>query len=187
MTNVGSVKEAKKAKVAVYTCGIEPSSTETKGTVLIENAQDLMSYSEGEEKQLMSMIKSIKDTGVSVIVYNGTCTDMAKHFLDKFGILAIKISSQHDIRRMGRAVNATPMVKLDPPTAEEVGYCSHVFVREMGLDKITIFQQDDKDATQLATIVLRGSTQNILNDVERAMGTRILFLLFMRVSRCDVK
>jgi chaperonin GroEL (HSP60 family) len=40
------------AKVAVFTCALETSATETKGTVLIESAEELLNYNEGEETML---------------------------------------------------------------------------------------------------------------------------------------
>lgn len=48
----GIVKSAKKAKVAVYTCGLDISQTETKGTVLLKNSDELLDFTRGEEKQL---------------------------------------------------------------------------------------------------------------------------------------
>lgn len=52
MSILGIVKNATKAKVAVYTCGLDISQTETKGTVLLKKAEDLLNFSRGEEKQL---------------------------------------------------------------------------------------------------------------------------------------
>lgn len=46
------VKKATKAKVAVYTCGLDISQTETKGTVLLKKADELLDFTRGEEKQL---------------------------------------------------------------------------------------------------------------------------------------
>lgn len=40
----GLIKRAEQAKVAVFACGLEMSSTETKGTVLIRTGEELMSY-----------------------------------------------------------------------------------------------------------------------------------------------
>ena len=40
----GTVKHVKDAKVAVFGCAVDTSSTETKGTVLITSAKDLESY-----------------------------------------------------------------------------------------------------------------------------------------------
>ena len=48
----GAVDEVKDAKVAIFTCPIDASSTETKSTVLLQSAQELMNYNEGEEKMI---------------------------------------------------------------------------------------------------------------------------------------
>jgi T-complex protein 1 subunit theta len=36
----------------VYTCGLDISQTETKGTVLLKKADELLNFTQGEEKQL---------------------------------------------------------------------------------------------------------------------------------------
>lgn len=46
------VKNAKRAKVAVFTCGLDIAQTETKGTVLIKNADEMLNFTTGEEKHL---------------------------------------------------------------------------------------------------------------------------------------
>jgi len=56
---VGNVKKASKAKVAVFSCGLDIAQTETKGTVLLKKAEELLDFSRGEEKQL---------EGVSLVV-----------------------------------------------------------------------------------------------------------------------
>lgn len=55
----GAIKQAKKAKVAVYTCGIDISQTETKGTVLLKNSEELLSFSRGEEIQMEKVRRCI--------------------------------------------------------------------------------------------------------------------------------
>lgn len=42
-------------------------------------------------------------------------------------------------------------------------------VREIGGRKITVFSQDLDEDTSIATILVRASTENVLNDVERAI------------------
>lgn len=48
----GIIRKATKAKVAVYTCGIDISQTETKGTVLLKNSDELLNFTTGEEKHM---------------------------------------------------------------------------------------------------------------------------------------
>jgi len=56
----GVIKKATKAKVAVYTCGLDISQTETKGTVLLKKADELLDFTRGEEKQLEGVSRLYK-------------------------------------------------------------------------------------------------------------------------------
>merc|ERR1719281_1978348 len=64
---IGVPKSKKKCKVAVYANGIEMTGTETKGTVLLENADQLMNFTKGEEAKMEEFIKGIKDAGVEFV------------------------------------------------------------------------------------------------------------------------
>jgi chaperonin GroEL (HSP60 family) len=44
-----------------------------------------------------------------------------------------------------------------------------VTVEEIGSTQVTIFRQN-KEESAVATLVVRGSTDNIMDDVERAIG-----------------
>ena len=48
----GTIKSARKAKVGVFSCPIDVSQTETKGTVLLKNAQEMVDYTKGEEERV---------------------------------------------------------------------------------------------------------------------------------------
>ena len=48
----GIIKKGTKLKVAVYTCGLDISQTETKATVLLKNAGEMLDFTKGEEKQM---------------------------------------------------------------------------------------------------------------------------------------
>jgi T-complex protein 1 subunit theta len=48
----GSVKNVSKAKVAVFTSALDIAQTETKGTVLLKNAEEMLNFTTGEEKHL---------------------------------------------------------------------------------------------------------------------------------------
>lgn len=48
----GDIKKAADAKIAVYACAVDINQTETKGTVLIKTANELLNYSKGEEDLL---------------------------------------------------------------------------------------------------------------------------------------
>lgn len=164
----GSVKKATKAKVGVFSCPIDISQTETKGTVLLHNAKEMLDFTKGEEAQLEQIVKELHDSGLRVVVAGTTVGELALHYLNRFGILVIKVLSKFELRRLCRVVGATPLARLGAPMPDEMGSIDIVETLEIGGDRVTVFRQDN-DVTRTATLILRGATQNHLEDVERAV------------------
>lgn len=166
----GLIKKARKAKVGVFSCPIDLSQTETKGTVLLKNAQEMLDFTKGEEQRLEAAIKELYDSGLRVVVAGSTVGELALHFLNRFNILIIKILSKFELRRLCRVVGASPLARLGAPMPDEMGFVDVVETTEIGGDRVTVFrQEDDSSVTRTATIVLRGATQNHLDDLERAI------------------
>ena len=164
----GCVNDVTDAKVAVYVQGFELPKTETKGTVLLQDADQFKSFSKGEEELLKEIIENLKKDGVKVVVCNGNVQDLALHFCDREGIMVIKCGSTFDLKRLCRVTNATPFINLtNESDSGRYGYCEKVSVEEIGSMKCTIFER--KESAAVTTIVVRGSTQNILDDVEQAI------------------
>lgn len=163
-----STKRAKNAKVGVFSCPIDTSQTETKGTVLLHNAKEMLDFTKGEETQLETIIKELYDSGLRVVVAGSTVGELALHYLNRFGILVIKVLSKFELRRLCRVVSATPLARLGAPMPDEMGNVDIVETLEIGGDRVTVFRQEN-DATRTATLVVRGATQNHLDDVERAI------------------
>ena len=164
----GSVKKAKQARVGVYSCPIDISQTETKGTVLLHNAKEMLDFTKGEENQLEAIIKELHDSGLRVVVAGASVGELALHYLNRFGILVVKILSKFELRRLCRVVGATPLARLGAPMPDEMGKVDIVETLEIGGDRVTVFRQEN-DATRTATLVIRGATQNHLDDIERAI------------------
>jgi len=99
-------------------------------------------------------------------------SELAIHFLEKYGILALKIMSKWELKRIARAVGATPIVKLETPKPEELGRADSVQYKEISSKFCTVFRRDE-DENKMATIVLRGSTNAMLEDTERAVDNGV--------------
>ncbi|PQE21642.1 T-complex 1 protein [Rutstroemia sp. NJR-2017a WRK4] len=164
----GSVKKATRAKVGVFSCPIDISQTETKGTVLLHNAKEMLDFTKGEENQLETAIKELYDSGLRVVVAGSTVGELAMHYLNRFGILVIRILSKFELRRLCRVVGATPLARLGAPMPDEMGNVDVVETLEIGGDRVTVFRQEN-ETTRTATLVIRGATQNHLDDIERAV------------------
>lgn len=164
----GEISSVKKAKVALYSCPVDITQTETKGTVLIKTAEELKNFSRGEENLLEEQIKALADSGATVIVSGGKFGDMTLHFMNKYNLMAVRLNSKFDLRRLAKTVNGTVLPRVTPPTVEELGYCDQVYIDELGDTSIVIFKNEGKDS-RIATIVIRGSTDNYMDDIERVI------------------
>jgi T-complex protein 1 subunit theta len=164
----GQLKRIDDAKIVVYTCPFDLTATETKGTVLINTAAELLNYSKGEEDEVQKQVDTLKEAGVNCVVSGGKFGDLYLHFLNAAGIMAVRIMSKFDLRRVCRTVNATALTRIMPPTPDQLGHCSAVHTDEVGDTEVVVFRQDAA-LGKVATIVVRGSSENVLDDIERAI------------------
>merc|ERR1711907_838720 len=61
-------------------------------------------------------------------------------------------------------------VRVGRPTAEELGSCDLVEQKELGQTQIVTFSNASGSSNSICTVVLRASSQNILEDQERAIN-----------------
>ena len=79
-----------------------------------------------------------------------------------------RIPSKFDLRRFCRATGATALVAVTAPSPEELGFAMELTVEEVGGHNCTVLRQDGETGA-IATVVLRASTDNLLDDLERAI------------------
>merc|ERR1711935_971779 len=125
-------------------------------------------YTKSEEDRFEKIIKSLAEADVRVVIASGAISETAIHFFEKYKIMAIKIMSKWELKRIARAVGATPIVKLTTPTPDELGSANEVHFKEISSQRCTVIRRDTEE-NRMATIVLRGSTTSLMDDVERAV------------------
>ena len=111
-------------------------------------------YSNSEEESLEAVIKAIADAGTKMIICGQAVGELALHFIEKYGMMIMKCPSKFELRRICRTTGAAPLVRMEPPNEGDLGYCKHVFVKEIGSTQCTIFDHE-QDNSKLATIVVR--------------------------------
>lgn len=160
--------EISKAKIACYNCPFDPQGGETKGTVLITKAEELVKYSATEETLAEKIVKAIAETGVSVVVVGGSISELCLHYLNKYNIFVLKVHSKFELARLAKTVGAQLIPKLGAPIPEEIGHADLVQVKEIGSTKVTVFEVQAVDL-RVTTILLRGATNTIMDDIERSL------------------
>lgn len=115
-------------------------------------------------------IRSIKDAGVEVVISGGAISEIGLHFLNKYRILVLKITSKFELRRVCRTVGATSIIRTGPPLPEELGYVESIQTEEISSQKLTIIKSRD---AKISTIVLRSASPNVLDELERTVDNAV--------------
>jgi len=179
----GDITSVKDAKIAVYSCPFDCMVTETKGTVLIKSADELMNFSKGEEDMMEAQVKAIQESGANVVVTGGKVADMALHYANKYNLMVVRLNSKWDLRRLCKTVGAVALPRMTAPTPEEMGHCNSVYLSEVGDTQVVVFKHEKEDGA-IATMVLRGSTDNLMDDIERAVDDAVnTFKVLVRDKR----
>jgi len=112
------------------------------------------------------------DAGYNMVASGGKFGELHLHFLNKYGVMAVRVQSKFDVRRLCSTVGAQAQTKIlvPPPGAE--GRCDEVYVDEVGDTEVVVFKQNSEQS-RISTIVIRGSSENLMDDIERAVNAGI--------------
>ena len=165
----GSVISCEKCNVGVYNCEFTTKGAETNDQIVFKTADELLNYTKSEEEHMEKIIKEIVDSGVKCIITGGAISNMAIHYLDKYGIMAFRTMSKFELRRIARSIGATLLVRLGAPTKEEMGYADEIKLTEISSQKCILIRRDS-EKNKLSTVVLRGTTNDMLDNMERVVN-----------------
>uniref|UniRef100_A0AAY4CRR7 T-complex protein 1 subunit theta n=1 Tax=Denticeps clupeoides TaxID=299321 RepID=A0AAY4CRR7_9TELE len=152
---VGDITSVKDAKIAVFSCPFDCMVTETKGTVLIKN-----------ENLMEAQVKAIADTGATVLVTGGKVADLALHYANKYQLMVVRLVLW--LKKKNPLRIFTLGFLYTAPTLEEMGRCDSVYLSEVGDTQVVVFKHEKKEGA-ISTLVIRGATNNLMDDIERAV------------------
>ena len=155
------------AHIALIDTAVEVRETEIDAEVNVTDPEQLQQFLDQEEKQLKEMVDTLADAGADVVFCQKGIDDMAQHYLAKEGILAVRRAKKSDMKRLARATGGTVVSNIDDVTAEELGYAGSVGQQDVGGDE-RIFVEDVDEARSV-TMILRGGTEHVVDEVERAI------------------
>jgi len=102
----GSINRIVKPRVAIYACPLDTQQSDTKGTVLLKTAKELMNYTKSEEEHAEKVIRSIADSGVNLLVVGGSISDICMHYAEKFKLMVVRVTSKFELKRLCKCLSA---------------------------------------------------------------------------------
>jgi len=164
-------KKVEDARIALLKFPIEVKSLETDAKIKLTDPSQMAAFIEQEEKMIRDMVDKVIDSGANVLFCQKGIDDLAQHYLARAGILAVKRVRKSDIERLEKATGARVATNLDDLTAEDLGIAGQVYEKKI-FDEILLFVEDCIDP-KAVSIILRGSTKHVAEEVERAVDDAI--------------
>merc|ERR1719188_2402659 len=153
-------------RILLLDCNLEYKKGESQTNMEIMNEGDFSKALEAEEAYIKKVCDEIIAHKPDLVITEKGVSDLAQHFFNKAGITAIRRLRKSDNLRVARACGATIVNRTDEITEEDIGTGAGLFeVRKIGDEYFTFIEQC-KDP-KACTILLRGASKDILNEVER--------------------
>jgi chaperonin GroEL (HSP60 family) len=143
-----------------------------KAKIKISTAGQVAAFTEQEREALKKLANYVIDTGANVLLCQKGIADPVQFHLAKAGILAIEDVPETDMQYAAKAVSANVVQKAENLTIKDLGSAE------------TVEEDNDIDIVRIGgcknpraiTILLRGSTDYLLDELERAVndGKRVV-------------
>lgn len=155
------------AKIALIDQAFEIKKTEFSTDLKIQNPNDIQGFLDQEERLLKRFADKLKAVGANFAVTQKGIDDTAAHYLNKYGICAIKSVTKTDLENLQKAIGGKITESIDAITAEDLGKAEKVEFQKIGNDDLC-FISGCKNAKAIS-ILLRGGSNSVLDEADRSL------------------
>ncbi|XP_029643737.1 T-complex protein 1 subunit gamma [Octopus sinensis] len=153
-------------RILLLDCSLEYKKGESQTNIEITAEDDFAKVLRLEEEYIQEICNDIIAVKPDLVITEKGVSDLAQHFLIKAGISCIRRVRKTDNNRIARASGATIVNRTEEIKEEDVGTACGLFeIKKIG-DEYFTYLIDCKNP-KACTIVLRGASKDILNEVDR--------------------
>ncbi len=164
--HVDMPKKITNAKILLLDKGLELSKTEIDAKINISSPEQVQAFLDNEHDMLKEMADKIIASGANVVLCQKGIDDIIQHYLAKAGISAVRRIKKSDMEKLARATGATISTNLED-LDKFLGETGLVEEKKIGDDSMIIVRECKNPLA--VTILIRGGTEMITDEVERAM------------------
>ena len=176
-------RRIKSAKILLLDKALEIEKTETDAKIRITAPEQLDSFLEQEERQLKKIVDKVLATGANVVFSQKGIDDTVQYLLAQEKIFAARRVRKDDMDKISKATGAAVLSTLDNISKTSLGFAGSVAEKKLGAENMT-FIEGCKNP-KAVSIIIRGGTEHVVSEVERAIGNAISDLAAaLSVGKC---
>ena len=160
------------AKVALIAQPLEVTKTQVKSKIKITSSEQMKAFSEQERESLRKLAEQIVAAGANVVLCQKGIADAVQYYLARNGVYAIEDVKEADMKFAARALCGTIVNKPEELDEATLGHAEKV--GELPNTELTVISGCDNP--KAVTILLRGTSQLLIDELERAVydATRVV-------------
>jgi thermosome len=155
------------ARVLLTDFALELRNPEAEAKISVSTPEQLQSFIASEEDYLRRMTDRVIMTGANVVFCQKGIDDVAQYYLAKAGVFACRRIAKSDMEKIARATGGKIISNLNDLTKEQLGKAEEVEEVKRGEDTLTYIKGCSNP--RAVTIVVRGGTSHVVDEVERAI------------------
>ncbi len=167
LSNESMPKNMQNATILLVDFAIELRTPEAETRISVSTPEQLQNFISSEEHALKEITQKIISSGARVVFCQKGIDDLAQYYLAKAGIMAYRRVAKSDIEKLSRAVSAKVVSSIQEIKSEDLGFAEIVEQIKRG-DEIMTYVKGCKNP-RAVTLVLKGSTDHVLDEIERAV------------------
>ena len=169
----------KNANIALIDTPMETGKTANKAKLQIHTVSEIESFLKQEDAALFEIADHIIRAGANAVFCSKGMDDKIAAYLQKRGIYATRRVKSEDMQHLVDATGGRPIRNIKELTKKELGHAG-LLEQDRDGDQGKTYLRDCKGAKSVS-IVIRGETEHIVDNVERAIDDAL------RVVKCVVE
>ena len=156
-------KEVVNGKILLVDGGLENKNVSTDLKLNVTSVGVLESFRQEERKLLFEQVDKMVKHGITVLACRESIDDDVKNYLTKVGIQAFRRVARSDLNMLARVCNARLVHSVQSSSKNDIG--EYVVSKNVTMDGKDFWIVEGEG--KAATIVAKGSTVDIIGEVER--------------------
>lgn len=157
----------KDAKIALINQAFEIKKTEFSSDLRISDPNDIQSFLDQEEQILRHFADKLKEVGANVVINQKGIEDTASHFLNKYGIVAVKSVTKSDLEKLQKAVGGKIVENTESLSAADLGKAKEVEFKKISGDDLCFISGCENP--KAISVLLRAGVNSALEEAERTL------------------
>ncbi|WP_254864819.1 thermosome subunit alpha [Halovivax gelatinilyticus] len=156
------------ADIAIIDVALEVRTGEVDAEYAIDSIDQLNAALDAEESELRGYAETIADSGVDVVFTTDDVDNRVASFLANEGILVYEDLGNSDVRSIASATGARRVGALADLSDDDFGHADRIRTERFGDEELTFIEGGD--AAKAVTVFVRGGTNHVVDELERAVG-----------------